>query len=167
MLVAAIDRNKASEQDKYVAKVVSSPSSVAIAQSEESINFLRHLSRRKGIILRNGDKRNADRRNRVPDQAAPKAFKDRRHNNNRTPHPQWNPQTHEIIVIAVERDAAAMRKWNVGEEIVLGPPSPKEQINVKSPAARPKNQGSSEASYSQSQEKDYIVSLSRSLDKNI
>ncbi len=162
MLVAGIDRNKASESDKFVERVVSSPNSIPIAKSEESLDFRKQFPKRKGIILRNGDKRHGDRRNQPSEPVSAKSFKERRRqSNNRAPHPSWNPQTHEIIVIAVEKDNVSAKKWNVGEEVYLGPGSAKTQITNF------QNQGSRISTSVQTEEKDYIVSLSRSVRKNI
>jgi hypothetical protein len=50
MLVAAIERNKAYEDDKFVTGVLSSRQSSPIAKSEESSNFRRQSPKRRGII---------------------------------------------------------------------------------------------------------------------
>jgi len=50
MLVAAIDRNKAYEDDKFVARVLSSLKSTPVAKSEEPSNFHKQFPKRKSIM---------------------------------------------------------------------------------------------------------------------
>jgi len=50
MLVAAIDRNRESGDDKFVARVLSSLKSTPVAKSEKPLNFRRQFPWRKGII---------------------------------------------------------------------------------------------------------------------
>lgn len=166
MLVAAIDRNPPTEGGKFVARVASSPNCDPAAKREEFSNFRRQFPRRKGIILRNEDKRHGDRRNRPSESTAKKLYKNRRPTNNRAPHPSWNRQTHEVIVIAVEKDAASPKKWKVGEEVVLGPAFHQEPGSVeKTPVSNFQNQGSQSSPSFQIGERDYIVSLSQSAKK--
>jgi hypothetical protein len=159
MLVAAIDRNKASEPDKYVERVLSTPMSLPTLRSGEKSAFQQHFSKRKGIILTNGDRRNGENQN--PDSSQPQKG-DRRHHKNITPQSKWNSQTHEIIVIAVEKDPSATRKWTVGEEIMVAPSSGQD-ISPKPPVTEFKRT----APMANKEEMDYIVSLSRSLRKKI
>jgi hypothetical protein len=166
MLVAAIDRNQPSEGGKFVAKVVPSPNCIPVAKNVEFSKFRRQFPTRKGIILRNEDKRHGDRRNRPPESTAKKLYKDRRHTNNRAPHPSWNRQTHEVIVIAVEKDKASPKKWNVGEEVVVGPAFHQEPgFAEKAPVTNYQSQGSQSSPSFQIGEQDYIVSLSPSAKK--
>lgn len=161
MLVAAINRNKASEPDKYVERVLSTPMSLPTLRSGEQSAFQQHFPKRKGIILTNGDRRNNDRRNQNTDSAQSQKI-DRRHPNNITPQSKWNSQTHEIIVIAVEKDPSAKRKWTVGEEIMVAP-STGQDISPKPSVTEFKRT----APMANKEEMDYIVSLSRSLRKKI
>jgi len=165
MLVAAIDRNKASEPDKYVERVLSTPKSLPTLKSGEPSAFRQQFSKRKGIILTNGDRRHSDDPSRGPEllQSSPQSpKKERRHNKNFASSAKWNSQTHEIIVIAVEKDPSASRKWSVGEEVVVAPSS----IVVNSPKPSvPEFKRT--APMANKEEMDYIVSLSRSLRKNI
>lgn len=165
MLVAAIDRNKASEPDKYVERVLSTPRSLPSVKSGEPSAFLQQISKRKGIILTNGDRRNSDRQNQGAENfqsVAQSGKKERRHQKTVAPQSKWNSQTHEIIVIAVEKDLSASRKWNVGEEIVVAPSST--QDNVPTPSVP---EFKRTAPMANKEEMDYIVSLSRSLRKKI
>ena len=159
MLVAAIDRNKASEPDKYVERVLSTPMSLPTLKSDEQSAFQQHFSKRKGIILTNGDRRNGE--NQTPAPTQPQKG-DRRHHKNITPQSKWNSQTHEIIVIAVEKDPSTKRKWAVGEEIMVAPSSGQE-VSSKPPVTEFKRT----APMANKEEMDYIVSLSRSLRKKI
>ena len=165
MLVAAIDRNKASEPDKYVERVLSTPKSLPSLKSGEPSTFRQQFSKRKGIILTNGDRRHSDSLSRGPEflQSSPQSpIKERRHNKNRAPHSKWNSQTHEIIVIAVEKDPSAARKWAVGEEVVVAPSSI--VVNAPKPSVP---EFKRTAPMANKEEMDYIVSLSRSLRKKI
>ena len=165
MLVAAIDRNKASEPDKYVERVLSTPKSLPALKSGEPSAFRQQFSKRKGIILTNGDRRHSDGLSRGPEllPTAPQSpKKERRHNKNIAPHSKWNSQTHEIIVIAVEKDPSASRKWSVGEEVVVAPSSI--QDNSPKPSVP---EFKRTAPMANKEEMDYIVSLSRSLRKKI
>lgn len=160
MLVAAIDRNKASEPDKYVERVLSTPRSLSPLKSGETSLFRQHLSKRKGIILTNGDRRNSS-----PEllQSSPQSpRKERRHQKNLAPQSKWNSQTHEIIVIAVEKGSSTARKWGVGEEVVVSPSSI--QDNAPKPSVP---EFKRTAPMANKEEMDYVVSLSRSLRKKI
>jgi len=162
MLVAAIDRNKASEPDKYVERVLSTPMSLPTLRSSEQAPFQQHFSKRKGIILTNGDRRHHNRGEESIPSGSQAPVKDRRHHKNLAPQSKWNSQTHEIIVIAVEKDPSASRKWAVGEEIVVGP-SAVQDILPKPSVTEFKRT----APMANKQEMDYVVSLSRSLRKKI
>ncbi len=172
MLVAGIDRNKTTEPDKSVDRIVSTKPSYRVAGSAPAPSFQKHLQKRKGIILRNGDLRSGDRRaqSAVSDAVHPKQQRERkegqerRQMNNRMPQSRWNSQTHEIVIIAIEKDPAAKSQWNVGEEVIVGPASTLEagpahasapQIKLRQPETSAKPQA----------DDDYIVHLSRSLGK--
>ncbi len=165
MLVAAIDRNKVTEPDKYVERVLSTPMSLPTLKSGEQSSFQQHFSKRKGIILTNGDRRNHG--NLIPSaepvQTSPQSpVKERRHSKNLAAQSKWNSQTHEIIVIAVEKDPSASRKWAVGEEVVVAP-SAVQDILPKPPVTEFKRT----APMANKEEMDYVVSLSRSLREKI
>ncbi len=161
MLVAAIDKNKASEPDKYVERVLSTPRPLPSVKSVDTGLFRQHLSKRKGIILTNGDRRHSDRQN--PDNPLPNEQKfDRRHKKNQTTQSKWNSQTHEIIVIAVEKGPSASRKWAIGEEIEVTPPTGPASLSAP---AEPEFKRT--APMANKEEMDYVVSLSRSLRKKI
>lgn len=165
MLVAAIDRNKVTQPDKYVERVISTPMSLPTLKSGEQSSFQQHFSKRKGIILTNGDRRNRDSLDRgtgsVQASAQP-PVKERRHPKNLAAQSKWNSQTHEIIVIAVEKDPSAARKWAVGEEVMVAP-STVQDISPKPTATEFKRT----APMANKEEMDYVVSLSRSLRKKI
>ena len=165
MLVAAIDRNKASEPDKYVERVLSTPKTLAPLKSGEQSTFRQQFSKRKGIILTNGDRRHGDGLSggsEILQSFSQSPKKERRHNKNRAPQSRWNSQTHEIIVIAVEKDPSASRKWSVGEEVVVAPSLI--QDNTPKPSAP---EFKRTAPMANKDEMDYIVSLGRSLRKKI
>ena len=65
MLVAAIDRNRASAGDKFVASVLPSLKSTPVAKNEEPSSFRRQFPRR------GEDRRHGDRRNRPSESATP------------------------------------------------------------------------------------------------
>ncbi|MDA0690468.1 MAG: hypothetical protein O3A78_00690 [Nitrospinae bacterium] len=166
MLVAAIDRSKATDSEKMVERIISASKSLPALRIEEPSGFNVPSQKRKGIILRNGDKRNNDRRHRVPESIqslAQQNSKERRHQNNRAPHTKWSSQTHEIIIIAVEKEPNAQRKWNVGEEVVVSPSSTQEKLSAR-PSVPSQFKRSTPLV---NEENDFIVSLSRSLGKKI
>ncbi len=168
MLVAAIDRSKATDSEKMVERIISASKSLPALRTEEPSGFSLPPQKRKGIILRNGDKRNSERRHRTPEpiqSLAQQNSKERRHQNNRAPHAKWSSRTHEIIIIAVEKDPAALRKWHVGDEVVVSPPA-----NQEKQATRPSVPSQFKRTTplpGNTDEKDFIVSLSRSLGKKI
>ena len=166
MLVAAIDRSKATDSEKMVERIISASKSLPALRVEEPSGFNVPSQKRKGIILRNGDKRNNDRRHRAPEpiqSLAQQNSKERRHQNNRAPHTKWSSQTHEIIIIAVEKVPNAQRKWNVGEEVVVSPASTQEKLSAR-PSVPSQFKRSTPLV---NEENDFIVSLSRSLGKKI
>ncbi|MFQ5449913.1 MAG: hypothetical protein ACE5E9_04755 [Nitrospinaceae bacterium] len=168
MLVAGIDRNKASDSEKYVEKVVSVSGSFPISRSEKQADFRKHLQKRKGIILRNGDKRNQERRHGPKKPVKQQVVRDRRQINNREPHPKWNSQTHEIIVIALEKDPSDKKKWNVGEEVFVDTVSGQQDLGLESPPSSvQRSEYPPDSSHSSLVDdgEDYVVHLSRSYDK--
>jgi hypothetical protein len=68
MLVAAIDRNQASPEDKFVARVLFSRKCIPVAMGEAPSNFRRQS--RKSVVLRYEDRRQGDRRNRPSESTA-------------------------------------------------------------------------------------------------
>ena len=168
MLVSAIDRNKITDPEKYVERIISSSKSLPALRSDEPSGFSLPPQKRKGIILRNGDRRSSDRRNKSPEslQSSPATNqKERRTQNNRAPHSKWNSKTHEIIIIAVEKDPAAPRKWNAGKEVVVSPWVTSENLPAKSSLSQQKRVVP--LASSNSEENDFIVSLGRSVGKKI
>lgn len=167
MLVAAIDRSKATDSEKMVERIISASKSLPVLRTEEPSGFNVPPKKRKGIILRNGDKRNSERRHRAPEpiqSLAQQNSKERRHQNNRTPHSKWNSRTHEIIIIAVEKDPAAGQKWHVGEEVLVSPSANQEKLATKPSVP---SQFRRSVPLTNNEDKDFIVSLSRSLGKKI
>jgi len=160
MLVAVIDKNKASKPDKYVERVLSIPRTFPTVKSGETSLFRQQFSKRKGIILTNGDRRNSSPELLRSSPQSPK--KDRRNHKKRVPQSRWNSQTHEIIVIAVEKDPSTAKKWVVGEEIELTPSSVHENVPKQAVSDFKRT-----APMANKEEMDYIVSLSQSLRKKI
>ncbi|NIU46961.1 MAG: hypothetical protein GWN72_23550, partial [Nitrospinaceae bacterium] len=127
MLVAGIDRNKATEPDKPVERVLSPAAVFSIPPSEENPEFVRHLHKRRGVILRQGDRRRSDRRqNHVAARNFP-PDKDRRQRPNRQEENRWNSNTHDIIVVAVEKDPNFPDRWSSGQEVFVDP-GPQQQV---------------------------------------
>ncbi len=172
MLVAGIDRNKVTEPEKAVDRLVSTKPAYRIAGSEPATGFQKHLQKRKGIILRNGDLRHGDRRTQAPgadavqpkQQRERKGGQERRQMNNRTQNSRWNSKTHEIVIIAIEKDPAAKSQWNVGEEVIVGPANAMEAGTPQYAPPQAKFQRSDSRPAAQPED-DYIVHLSRSLGK--
>lgn len=72
MLVAAIERNQASADDKFVARVMSSRNCVPVVKSEERSNFRRQSLKQKAVILRNHeDRKHGDRHGQPSESTSP------------------------------------------------------------------------------------------------
>lgn len=72
MLVAAIERNQASADDKFVRRVMSSRNCIPVAKSEERSNFRRQSPKQKAVILRDNEgRKHEDRRNQPFESTSP------------------------------------------------------------------------------------------------
>ena len=62
MLIANIDLNKPTEPERHIQRLVSATNITQVYQSEEYPEFRRQVHKRRGVILRKGDKRRRERR---------------------------------------------------------------------------------------------------------
>jgi len=93
MRISTREGIKASEPGKPVEKVVPQPGTLSVHESGTTVTGRRRAGPQRGFILRLGDKR----RNTVPEGAGGRLKQ------NRAVRPRWNPETHDILVIALEK----------------------------------------------------------------
>lgn len=159
MLIANIDLNKPTEPERHIERLVSATNVTQMYQSEEFPDLRRPVHKRRGVILRKGDKRRRERRHESGESSQPER---KRRSLNRRGSKRWNPETHEIMLIALERNPASEQDWNVGDEIIVDQGPHKEPVyghRVSKPAG-PGPASRSSFSPPVQPDLDYVVHLS-------
>ena len=153
MLLSGINRNILPEPGKSIGKVSGSSGSLAVYQNRETPNARLLHQRRKGLVLRTGDKRLGllDRESPIS-QNSQRAAKFRS-KQNRTKSQNWSPETHEILVIALEKPSQLQRRFIEGDEISV-------HLYPLNPVNEPVDSKSGEKNVPRSDE-DYIVHLTQ------
>ena len=117
MLIAGIDRNRPTEPERQIERVPSAAQVEQIYQSKEYADYRRSQQKRKGVILRKGDKRKQERRQDFV-ELSNKDTERRKGKNNRRSVDKWDSSTHDLILIALEKNSNP--DWNEGDHVVLG-----------------------------------------------
>lgn len=155
MLSAPIDRNKEPDPEKHISRINSPywtlPSNGGLG-TPQSFN-LSHSS--EGIILRVRDTRLMERRKNISPPDSPE--KERRLRNNRKHDARWDPASHHILVIALERKAGQPDPWKTGDRVSVvskrqtAPPKPQDKVQPETskPPLLTKDEG------------DYVLHLSK------
>lgn len=153
MLISGINRNILPEPGNSIGKVSGSSGSLAVYQNRKTPNTRLLHQRRKGLVLRTGDRRLGllDRESPVfqNSQRAPKF----RSKQNRTPSQNWSPETHEILVIALEKSSLLQHRLIEGDEISV-------YLYPLNPVNEPLDSKADEKNSSRSDD-DYIVHLTQ------
>jgi len=100
---------RAPEPGKPVEKVASQPGGLSVHESGATAATRRRTNMRRGIVLRRGDKRRQ-----------PAAGQDGgRTRQRRSASALWNPETHDILVIALEKSPHLPQNLQEGETIFV------------------------------------------------
>lgn len=119
MLSAPIDRNKENEPEKQVGRIVSSNWSLPL-DKELLVNQPSNRSKaKKGVVLRVGNRREQDRRFYEGLDQSGQQNENRRKDKNRLSSSLWNPATHDILIVAVEKERSGKDSLRVGEKITI------------------------------------------------
>ncbi|MBT5472261.1 MAG: hypothetical protein HOK41_16780 [Nitrospina sp.] len=164
MLISPIDRNNESESEKQVSRINSPfwtlPTGVGGLGPPQSIRTS-HSS--EGIVLRARDTRLMERRK----LAAVIVEPERRKMENRKHDSRWNPASHHILVIAIERKAGEPEQWKAGDRVSIVPKTrtglARPQEDKHSPAETQKNR----FPLLSTDDEDYVVHLSGKSPKDI
>jgi hypothetical protein len=117
MLISPIDRNKGSEPEKQVSRINSTYWTLPINGGLGSSKRARPSHPSEGIILRVRDTRLMERRKIASGLMEP----ERRKMENRKYDSRWNPVSHHILVIAIERKAGEPEPWRNGDQVSVVP----------------------------------------------
>jgi hypothetical protein len=157
MLISPIDRNDESGPEQQISRINSSywtlPMSVKLGSSPNSIRSV-HSS--EGMILRVRDTRLMERRKIISKFME----SERRKSENRKYDSRWNPDSHHVLVIAIERQPGQSDLWRNGDRVTVIPKThaslPRPQENVPPVAGTPENK----FSLLTKNDEDYVVHLS-------
>jgi len=119
MLLAGVDHNKATEPEKQVSRILSPFWTMPIDRGKSFPPDSKTDHAEKGKVLRVGNRRMAERRKKIEDEAFLHENPERRFFPNRKPYLGWSPDTHDILVIAVARKPGQQNPWKAGDEFVI------------------------------------------------
>ncbi len=157
MLIAGIDRNRPTEPERHIERVPSANQVEKVYHSKEYADYRRSQQKRKGVILRKGDKRKQERRQDFV-ELSNKDMERRQGKNNRRSFDEWDSNTHDLVLIALEKNSNP--DWHEGDQVVLG-----QQLLHQAPADRnfsPDTESEPEVDSSpqSDSEQDYVLHLS-------
>ncbi len=163
MLIAGIDRNRPTEPERQIERIPSANQVEQAYHSKEYADYRRSQQKRKGVILRKGDKRKHERRQDFV-ELSNKEMERRQIKNNRRSFDKWDRNTHDLVLIALEKDSN--REWNEGDQVVIGHPLlrevPKKQdISFEAVIKEPEMDSSPQSDSGQ----DYVLHLSKNKEK--
>ncbi len=156
MLISPIDRNNESESEKQVSRINSPYWTLPAGVGLGSPQSIRSSHSSEGMVLRVRDTRLMERRKLAAGIVEP----ERRKMENRKHDSRWNPASHHILVIAIERKAGAPEQWKAGDRVSVVP-------KTRTPSVRPQ-EGVRSATETQKDrfplltidDEDYVVHLS-------
>ncbi|MFT4577702.1 MAG: hypothetical protein ACI9UO_000521 [Nitrospinales bacterium] len=157
MLISPIDRNDETGPEKQISRINSLywtlPTGVGLGTSPK---VTRLSSSSEGMVLRVRDTRLMERRRIASQFLQP----ERRKTKNRKHDSRWNPDSHHILVIAIERQPGQPDLWKNGDRVTVVPQTQK-------PLTRPQEGGQSTAESQKNRlplftkdDEDYVVHLS-------
>lgn len=119
MLSAPIDRNKENEPEKQVGRIVSSNWALPLDKELLANQPSNRPKAKKGVVLRIGNRREQDRRFYEGFDQSSSQDGNRRKDKNRLSSSLWNPATHDILIVAVEKERSDKDSLQVGERITI------------------------------------------------
>ena len=153
MLTSGINRNILPEPGKSIGKVGGNSGSLAVYQNRQILTTRLLHHRRKGLVLSTGDRRRGllGRKSSVAENSQmASTFRTKQ---NRTKPQNWSPETHEILVIALEKSSQFQHNFMAGDEIFIE----RYPLSPVSESVVPKDAEISEPS----SDEDYIVHLTQ------
>lgn len=140
MLSGEIDRNRGAEPAKKIVKVDSSARSHLVSEALGRQDFSRHLRRRKGVVIQTGEGAAGTPAN-------------------------INPQTHDIVTVALIKDPACHLDFKVGDEIFVEPVVGHSGVKPKAPDVKSGPEKPSITSPESGKADDYVVHITGSQNK--
>jgi hypothetical protein len=119
MLSAPIDRNKENEPEKQVGRIVSSNWALPLDRELLANRPSKKSKVKKGVVLRVGNRRKQDRRFYEGLDQSGSQDGNRRKDKNRFSSSLWNPVTHDILIVAVEKERSEKDVLKTGERITV------------------------------------------------
>ena len=120
MLISGINRNILPEPGKSIGKVGGNSGTLAVYQNRQTLNTRLLHHRRKGLVLSTVDRRRGllGRKSSVFENSQTAlAFRTKQ---NRAKPQNWSPETHEILVIALEKSSQFQHRFMAGDEVSMG-----------------------------------------------
>ncbi len=121
MLSAPIDRNKENEPEKQVGRIISSNWALPLEKELLPNQLPKKSKTKKGVVLRVGNRRKQDRRYYGGIAQNVSQGGNRRKDKNRSTSALWNPVTHDILIVAVEKGNVEGDVLKVGDRITMYP----------------------------------------------
>jgi len=117
MLIAGIDRNKETEPEKQISRIISPYWTMPVDRELQNSTESKRNPTEIGKVLRVGNRRKMDRRANRGDESYLKKNHNRRLVEKRKTYYGWSPETHDILVVAVEKKPGQF--WKEGDGFVI------------------------------------------------
>ena len=155
MLISPIDRNKEPDPEKHISRINSPYWTLPSSGGQGTPQNFNPSHSSEGIVLRVRDTRLMERRKQFSPRELPE--QERRKRNNRKQDPRWDPASHHILVIALERKAGEPDPWKAGDHVsVVSKSQISQPANKEKPSA-----GSKKPPLLTKDEGDYVLHLSK------
>ncbi len=155
MLISPIDRNKEPDPEKHISRINSPYWTLPSSGGQGTPQTFNQSHSSDGTILRVRDTRLRERRKQSSPTDSPE--KERRQRNNRKQDPRWDPTSHHILVIALERKAGEPDPWKAGDRVSVVSKSQTSQVNNQNRTPT----GNRKPPLLTKDEGDYILHLSK------
>ena len=162
MLIAGIDRNRPTEPERHIERVPSATQVEQAYHSKEYADYRRSQQKRKGVILRKGDKRKQERRQDFV-ELSHKNMERRKGKNNRRSFDEWDSNTHDLLLIALEKNSNP--DLHEGDQVVLGQPLLRPAPGNRDISSKPGSEPEVDPSTQSDAEQDYVLHLSINSEK--
>jgi len=152
MLISDIERNKATDPEKQLERIILLSRAHPVSHDEEHRDLARQMAKKHGFMVRQAGRGNEDRRKNTSEDFPAEA--ERRYTGERRKESRWNQRNYELLVVAVEVDSTQPHSWMFGERVNLEPVASETPESPTPPESPPKNRPD--------QDGDYVVHLSGS-----
>jgi hypothetical protein len=157
MLIAGIDRNRPTEPERQIERVPSANQVEKVYHSKEYADYRRSQQKRRGVILRKGDKRKQERRQDFV-ELSNKDMERRQSKNNRRSFDEWDSNTHDLVLIALEKNSNP--DLHEGDQVVLDQPLLRPAPGNRDISSKLVSEPEIDPSTQSDSDQDYVVHLS-------